>query len=263
MNLTVVVSYYKALENLKIILQALNNQSAANFEVIVSEDDFNEQTVLFLNENRTNYKFEILHLHQTEDHGFRKNKMLNKCLLACRTDYIAFIDGDCIPHTHFVKEYIRNAEPGYYISGRAVLLGEKTTEAFKRHQNLAKLSFCKLIFTDSEKIKDGIYSPVLPFSAKSRGLVGRNWGIHKKHLFEINGFDEDYQEAGVGEDTDVEWRLSANGIKRKSVKNKAIVYHLFHKRGYSDEGVQRNYQKMFAKQKANTVKCHNGIEKLK
>ena len=42
MKITIIISYYKALTNLKLILKALNNQSNNNFEVIISEDDQNE-----------------------------------------------------------------------------------------------------------------------------------------------------------------------------------------------------------------------------
>ena len=75
---------------------------------------------------------------------------------------------------------------------------------------------------------------------KDKGLLGCNWGILKKHLVEVNGFDEDYIRAAVGEDTDVEWRLKRSGIGSKSMKNKAIVYHLHHERSYSNEGVEKN-----------------------
>ena len=38
MRLTVIISYYKALDNLRLILKALSQQSCHDFEVIVSED---------------------------------------------------------------------------------------------------------------------------------------------------------------------------------------------------------------------------------
>ena len=49
-------------------------------------------------------------------------------------------------------------------------------------------------------MKEAIYNPWFPMAYKTRGLSGRNWGIYKKHLLDINGFDEDYINAGVGED---------------------------------------------------------------
>ena len=81
-------------------------------------------------------------------------------------------------------------------------------------------------------------------------------------MLDINGFDTDYIYAGVGEDTDIEWRLKAIGLKAKSMKNKSIVYHLYHPRGYSEEKVRFNFELMYKKQKENNVQCLNGIKNI-
>jgi glycosyltransferase involved in cell wall biosynthesis len=264
MQLTVIISYYKALDNLKLILKALNQQSEKRFEVILSEDDFNENTFEYLNRNRQLFDFPITHLHQKEDNGFRKNEMLNKSIIHAKTDKLVFIDGDCVPHKHFVKEYAKAMQEGYYYIGRAVLLGEVTTKQVKSKQSLRRLNLFSVLFTNAQNKKEAIYSPYfsLTFQQKGRGLIGRNWGIFKKTLIELNGFDTDYVLAGVGEDADVEWRLRKHGIKTKSIKNKAIVYHLWHPRNYTEEIVDFNFEIMYKKQKANHVKCLNGIETL-
>ena len=92
--------------------------------------------------------------------------------------------------------------------------------------------------------------------------MARNCGIYKQHLLNINGFDNDYIYAGVGEDCDIEWRLSAIGIKPKSVKNKAIVYHLYHDKTYSELNVAKNVELLKNKQQKNNVKCINGLKQL-
>ena len=112
-----------------------------------------------------------------------------------------------------------------------------------------------------KKIKEGIYLPFLK-TYKDRGILGCNWGIMKEHLIAINGFDEDYQTASVGEDTDIEWRLRSYGIKMSSVKNKAIVYHIFHEKGYSREGLKFNLEMMKPKKEANKIVCDHGLKKL-
>jgi len=92
-------------------------------------------------------------------------------------------------------------------------------------------------------------------------LVGCNWGIERKHLLKVNGFDEDYVSAGVGEDVDIEWRLKEIGIKPKSMKYRSIVYHLWHPRTYTDEKVQANYRILEKKKKEGKLYCLKGIEK--
>ncbi len=244
---------------------ALEKQSRKNFEVIISEDDYNEHTINFIQEISGRFNFPIVHIYQQKDDGFRKNEMLNKSIKQAKTEKMVFIDGDCIPHKHFVKNYIRSLEEGYICEGREVLLGEEVSAAMKEKQSIRSMQFFRLLFSDSKKLKDGIYFPFFPLShkTKGRGLVGKNWGVHKQALIEVNGFDMDYVHAGVGEDVDIEWRLQANGNKTRTMKNKAIVYHLFHHRGYSEEMVQFNMNLFHQKQKQNNIRCLNGLDPLK
>jgi len=259
MKLTVVISYYKALDNLKLILKALNNQSSRDFEVIVSEDDNNQETTSYLQNNKKLYCFPIIHLHQEEDKGFRKNMMLNRSIVRSNSGFLAFIDGDCVPHKHFAKEYIKNIEDGYFLSGRSVMLGEKISSEVKKDLSLSRLNLLSLMFSDSWKIKEGVYFPFCRFLYKKRGLLGRNWGIKKEYLLKVNGFDEDYVNAGVGEDVDIEWRLISIGLKLKLVKNRAIVYHLYHSKTYLEDRVRDNYTLLHKKKSLENIICLNGI----
>ncbi|WP_075340871.1 glycosyltransferase [Tenacibaculum agarivorans] len=262
-KLSVIISYYKALENLKLILEALQNQSSKEFEAIISEDDNNQETIDFLNTNREQYNFSILHVNQEKDDGFRKTMMLNKSIRASTSETLVFIDGDCIPHKHFVKAYVTHIQEGVMLKGRRVMLGEKITTKITTQKTLKPLQTLSILLSDSDKKKEGIYlkNKSLVMTMKDKGLLGCNWGIQKKHLIEINGFDEDYVRAAVGEDTDIEWRLKRMGIGSKSMKNKAIVYHLHHERGYSTEGVDMNRALLKEKMDKDLYKCLNGLEK--
>ena len=40
----------------------------------------------------------------------------------------------------------------------------------------------------------------------------------------INGFDENYMGPGIGEDSDVEYRLTIAGAEFKSLRNKAVLF---------------------------------------
>ncbi len=262
MKITVIISYYKALDNLKLILAGLQRQSDQRFEVIISEDDHNFKTSEFLATEQSNYRFPINHLHQDADEGFRKNMMLNKSIRKANTDFIVFIDGDCIPERHFVKQYIRNAAAGHIFWGRRVMMGESISANILKTQSLRRLNFLSALFSDSYKTKEAIYFPLNPLSLSTRGLKGCNWGVMKNHLLAVNGFDEDYVKAGVGEDNDIEWRLLAFGLSKVSMKNKAIVYHLYHPRGYSDQGVRDNFAVFQIKQKKGHLRCINGLEKI-
>ncbi len=263
-KLSIIISYYKALGHLKLILEALNNQSVKEFEAIVSEDDNNPETIDFLNSNRDQYHFSILHVNQEKDDGFRKNEMLNKSIKTSNSDNLVFIDGDCIPHKHFVKAYISQIEEGVMCKGRRVMLGEKITKNITLNKTIKPLRTVTVLLSDSDNKKEAIYlkNRSLTLTMKEKGLLGCNWGIQKKHLIAINGFDEDYIRAAVGEDSDIEWRLQRIGVESKSMKNKAIVYHLYHERGYSEEGVAMNWDMLREKMDKDLYICVNGLEKL-
>ena len=262
MKISVIISHYKALDNLKLILEGLQNQSDMRFEAIISEDDSNPETVDFIQNHSTDYAFSIVHVNQKEDLGFRKTMMLNKSIRVSSTKFLVFIDGDCIPAKHFVQEYIRNAADGFIFWGRRVMLGKKYTQRIKEKKSTKGINLLSLLLSDSTKVKEAIYSPAIKLAYKTRGLVGCNWGIMKKHLVDINGYDEDYILPVAGEDNDIEWRLEANGIVKQSIKNKAIVYHMYHPRSYSNEGIQINTKILLDKMEKGIVRCLNGLEKL-
>lgn len=261
-SISIIISYYKALVNLKLILAALNRQSVSGFEVIISEDDANQKTKDYLAAHTVDYQFPIQHNYQKEDLGFRKNMMLNRAILSAKANMLVFIDGDCIPHQHFAKEYIKEKDSNQILVGRRVMLGPKISAKLQKDMSIEKLNLLSLIFSDSTKVKDGIYSSLLSRTTKTRGLVGCNWGIKKELLLAVNGYDEDYITAGVGEDNDVAWRLEANGVTYKSMKNKAIVYHIYHPRSYTQDVIFANIDLWKAKEKLGHIKCLNGIEKL-
>ncbi len=260
MKVSLIISYYKNERNLELIFMSLGMQSESDFEVIIAEDDNDQHTPVFIETLQEKYSFPITLISQKVDDGFRKNEMLNRAIIAAKAQKICFIDGDCIPHRHFIRTYDRMISDKLICFGKRVNLGEKITQQIYDAKNLNLLSIINLVRSDSGKIKEGFY---LPFSLKFKntGLLGCNWGILKSHLIEVNGFDEDYTAAGVGEDVDIEWRLREKGLKLKSTKNRAIVYHLYHPRGYSEASVQFNYQMLSDKKVLGEIVCVNGILK--
>lgn len=261
-SLSVVVSYYRSPENLRVILEALRCQSEANFDVWLSEDDAHPDTPALIDEWKKRLPMQLHHLNQKADLGFRKNEMLNRCILATEAPRMAFLDGDCVPHRHWVRSYMKTLRPGIFGAGRSVMLDPTVSNRLRQRPAEARhLRWWHLLASGSTHIKEGVYLPSMALGPKNRGLVGRNWGAWRNDLIAINGFDEDYQHAGVGEDVDVEWRLLANGFSRVSMKQKALVFHLYHPRTYAEDDVQRNYRMMRQKQEAGRVYCLNGIRK--
>jgi len=258
---SLIVSFYKRLDILELIFQSLDNQSYNAFEVIVAEDNNDDQTIEFITNERLKHSYRILHVAQ-EDKGFRKNMILNEALKIASFDTILFLDGDCIPHRNFIHQYYKNVVNGNAFFGRRVMLGEIFSSKLLYNRDLRSLKISRMLFSDTKNIEEGIYLPWFRIIKKGyRGVLGCNWCVRKQDLFDVNGFDEDYVHACVGEDNDIEWRLRLNGVRFNSLKHKAIVYHVFHKENYNNEASVLNNALFEQKKRLQKAQCMNGIEK--
>ncbi len=248
MTASVIISYYKNIAALELLLLALKKQSSPPIEVIIAEDDNASETPIFVGKIQEEMPFKIVLLSQKENDGFRKNEMLNRAVKQAQSKLIAFLDGDCIPHAHWLKQCIQHTKPKHPVFGRRVMLSESLTKKIYSSKNLSKLNVCDFILHGCKRVKYGLY---LPFTkVKSRGgMWGCNWAVYKTDLEAIDGFDEQYTKAGIGEDVDVEWRFNQHGIHFNSVRHHCLVYHLHHESNYSDDDVAFN-QAILDKKKA-------------
>lgn len=258
--ISLIIAYYKRLDFLKLIFQSLEKQSFRDFEVIIAEDNNEPVTAEFVTRARSLQSFRIVHLSQ-EDTGFRKNRILNAAVIASSGEKLVFIDGDCILHRHHLEEYNKAIAEGRYCYGRRVYCSEKHTRMMLASGSIEKCNFLSAILYGGRNTGSGFY---LPFKFKpdrqSRTILGCNWGVLKKDLIAVNGFDEDYNKAAVGEDLDIDWRLKKYGLRTRSVKGRAIVFHLDHGPNYSDSDPEYGKQMMAAKIAAGNVFCLNGIK---
>ena len=260
-DISLIISVYNRTDALILIFAALNEQRLKNFEVVVAEDNDSKEMKALINAEKLKSYFTIKHVSQ-EDIGFRKNKILNEAIKAAAGNYLVFIDGDCVPHHSFLEQYHHLLTPKICLFGRRVMLSEKFTQKILLSQNTGQISIFNLLFSGSKRLEEGIYFPFsLNLKHKDRGMWGCNFGVQKQHMLDINGFDEDYISANVGEDEDVEWRLKKIGVKFKRIKNRAILYHLHHRTHYSTEDYTNNFALMQNKIKAGSFFCKNGIVK--
>ncbi|MDH5785089.1 MAG: glycosyltransferase, partial [Chromatiales bacterium] len=132
---TVIISVYRDVEALEVILYALEQQSEKSFSVVVSEDGESVEVKEYL--SRRNSPLAIQHLTQ-EDKGFRKNRALNRAVLAAPGETLIFIDGDCVPHPKFVESHLKYAMKGVVNCGRRVNLGPEFSRILR--DNPSRLS---------------------------------------------------------------------------------------------------------------------------
>jgi len=239
---SIIISFYNKLEYLKMIEAALQRQSFKDFEIIIADDGSRPEVVAGIQELMATSPISIQHCWH-EDIGFRKTKILNESIRKSRSNYLIFIDGDCIPHSHFIEEHVKNRSLGTVLAGRRVNLSERLSKQLRvgsiQKGQLDSLNFKTALLLDSIAGKTthaerGIFvkSEWLRnrINKKITGILGCNFSIHKSDLEAINGFDERYQAPAVGEDTDIELRLRWLGIKIQMIKNMAIQYHIYHKK---------------------------------
>ena len=236
---TVIAAFYNKIDYLRLVLAGFERQSEKAFEFIVADDGSKQEVISELENLSEDLPFPLIHVWQ-EDRGFRKNKILNKAITTANSNYIIFIDADCIPHSRFVEEHISYSEKGSCFTGRRVNLSQKYTQnlspqkvrdGFIEKNNLELIK--DGVFGDSFYVEKGFYlkNRLLRkiFNKKERGLLGCNFSLYKKEILNINGFDERYEAPSIGEDSDVQFRLELNGVKIVSLNHIAVQYHLYHK----------------------------------
>ena len=105
-----------------------------------------------------------------------------------------------------------------------VLFAKRTNLDQKTSEELLKSSIIvpskwKMLQNGSTRIEDSIRLPFKPiFTTKKPKLLGCNMAIPLAILKAINGFDEDYEMTGYGEDCDIEWRILKAGFIFKNLK---------------------------------------------
>jgi glycosyltransferase involved in cell wall biosynthesis len=246
-EVSLIISFYNKLEPLLLILESLRFQTMKKFEVLIADDGSDKEVVNKLILLSGTYPFPIRHIWHP-DEGWRKNAIINKAIATSSSDYLIFIDGDCIPEKHFIEEHFLNRQTGAALSGRRVNMSASATESLSPESiRNHKLGFFFLVRLFAEKIFLGrgthIENAIFIRSSfirkriykENKGILGCNFSMYKSDLLSINGFDERYQSAFVGEDSDLEMRFLNRGGKTISVKHKAIVFHCYHKRMENDK----------------------------
>ena len=244
---SVIAAFYNNIKYLKLVLAGFERQKEKNFEIIITDDGSTEGVVREIESIASNYSFRIKHIWHP-DKGFRKNKILNQAILSYENDYLIFIDSDCVPHSRFVEEHLKEKETKTVLTGRRVNLSQKITNELTEQNvrdGFLEKNYLKIIddglFGKSYDVEKGFYleNKILrkTLNKKYRGLLGCNFSLYKKDIVAINGFDERYEAPSIGEDSDIEFRLGLNGVKVKSLNHIAVQYHLYHK---LQERLQKN-----------------------
>jgi glycosyltransferase involved in cell wall biosynthesis len=235
MRIAVVLAVYNRPDALESVLAGYLAQDAADFEVIIGDDGSTDDTRTLVESVARTAPFPIRHVWQ-EDRGFRAAGARNRGLAAAQADYLIFSDGDCIPPRRFVSRHRALAQRGYFLAGNRVLLSPVFTKRVLE-EHLPIHTWRTADWTRAW-LAGAINRPWplldLPDTALRRRDPGRWKGVKtcnvsawRSDLLTIDGFDETYSGWGL-EDTDLVIRLIHAGIRHKSARYAAPVYHLWH-----------------------------------
>ncbi len=273
LTITIIISVYKNIKALELVLDSILNQSVQVNEIIVSEDGKSVEMQEFI--SATNIK-KLIHLTQ-EDLGWRKNIALNNSIKKSSSEYLIFIDGDVVLHKRFVEGHLYCSKPKRVCAGKRVELGsEYSQKLYDKQLTIDKLSnsfIRRIISLHKDKVRhyeDGIYINPKGYIYNNiiqkkhiNYLIGCNFSCYKKDIESINGFNEDYKNPAIGEDVDINWRFRADGTEVISCRNIANVYHLWHKKGFGSNEGEINNKILKANFDINRFVCLNGLKKLK
>jgi len=267
----VIVAVYNDVEALSLIIDSLLTQTHIPDEIIVTEDAQHPQIKAYMDALNND---KIIHLSQKDD-GWQKERALNNAIKASHSDYLIFIDGDCVPYTTFVKSHLELSEQDTALCGRRTEPGTRFSQMLRDHtvsvedfQKNHLKNYFSLARDNIRHYDEGLYFP--PSSAlfalihrigrKESHIVGCNWSCYKKDLEMINGYDEDFIFPTTGEDTDIERRLRHFNVKMKSCRNAANVVHLHHKKIFNPE-ISKKTEALMETKKEIFV-CQNGLSRL-
>lgn len=265
MEIEVIMAAYNNVQDMKIVLDAYVGQTDQDFFICIA-DDGSRDSVRSLVHVYAELGLRIRHVYH-EDRGYRRAEIINTAISSSLSDFIVLTDNDCIPSAYFIADYRAVCCENTLIVGRRVDLYPSVSNALRTNSiPLSKLKspfwlLFQSVIKGLKRSEVGIRFPSFIcklWNRKDRKAIGANMGISRTALLDVNGFDNDYQGYGF-EETDLEWRLEKNGVKRKTVLGRCALFHLYHsEKKESNESLLHLQEKM----KQGLVKCKNGIELL-
>ncbi len=234
------------------------NQSTTPLEILIADDGSKPDVGQLIQKFSLKFRCPLRHIWH-EDKGFRKNAILNKCLSVVAGEYVVLTDVDCIPHPKFVEDHAGLAEANFWVQGRRCYLSPTATNMLEFGKRVPSLLF--LLQGRLSGVAKGFRWPVafVRRDMRLRGIIGCNLAAWKHDLLTLNGWDEDYEGWGLGEDSDLGVRLYHLGRKRKLVYGRAILYHLHHP-VLSREHMPKSQARFEQTLRLKTIRCERGVD---
>jgi GT2 family glycosyltransferase len=266
MKIGFVVLTYNRSDALLAVLHALAVQCPGDAVVVIADDGSNPEHIEVLRRGLPPFACRVLHAWQP-DVGFTAARSRNIGALHAQADYLVFLDGDCVPGTHFVRNHLGLARPSHFVNGSRVLLSERlTAEVLRGDVDLSSLGFgdwLRLRWTgDINRLSHLLSWPGAPGRVETRfrwkSIRSCNFALWYPDLAAVNGFDESFSGWGH-EDADLVLRLHHQGLSRINGYFGTEVYHLWHRENTRDNE-QANRQRVLDRMHgASSVRAERGL----
>ena len=232
----VVVTTYNHLPLLRRALRGYLRQTSKDFHLTVADDGSREDTAAYLKEMAPLFEARGIGFQHVwhEDLGFRKTRILNDAVRQSpAARLLIFSDGDCIPPAHFVARHLEAHEAmSFHVAG-AFRLNRETSESISeadvdagRYEGRGRAKNYRELRKKARQSRWG----TLVGRRNRPKILGLNMAFDRALLEALNGFDEAFEDWGVGEDSDMRDRAMRLRPKPrlKVLYTKADVYHLWH-----------------------------------
>ncbi len=269
MTASLILSIYNQLRELEFILLRLLQQSVQGFEVIVADDGSTEDVQALIADYRRRCPFRVKHCWH--DHqGYRLPVILNKATHLAESEYLIYLNGDCLPHRRYVEGHLLFRRPDRVLCGRRGVMLQPSVAKALTPALVARPDFDRFIRLlwwrlrgDARAVERRvrIASPLLRrlFIRDHDNLVGADFSLFKGAMWQVNGFDESMAGLG-GSDRELGHRLTLLGLRLVNTRHLTITYHLEHARHPSRVHPQADMAALLSQSRIPF--CREGLLKL-
>lgn len=252
-SLSLIITTYNRPDALDLVLKSVSLQNLMPREVIVADDGSTKKTRETL--AKWSSKLPLIHSWQP-DRGFRGARSRNLATIKTTSDYIVFVDGDCLLPKTFVESHSRLAEPRKLVAGGRKLLSRAQTEYLLANN---KGTSFEQAFQGPKFLRIPLGELRNMRTNNIESVRSCNLGIFKDDFLSVSGFDEQF--VGWGrEDTDLVLRLINSGVNIKSARLAACVAHLWHPEE-SRESLNINDKRLQDTANLKKTQASNGVTK--
>lgn len=270
-SLSVVVNTYNWPEALDVVLRAFADQTDPAFEIVIADDGSSSHTADIVNRWLPAFGDRLVHVRHA-DEGYRRARILNLAAIEARGDWLAFMDGDCIPRAGFVASVRRAALAGWFLSTKRLDLSESFSDSVLRGElDIWRWSTAAWMIRARREVRRPGYfvslrdrrRPWRPDQADFSAPAGFFCGVLRGDFERVGGWDMRFEGWGC-EDIDFIARLRRIGLRCGFPGPGATLLHLWHEKAWNpeDERFLRNEQLLFETQASDRIEAIVGLREL-